>query len=71
VIIPLMGSTVSGRPAGVAVREGFTDAKIAKSMTPIQVAMINEIFMAGFPGIGILMQLNNIFRDGASGKSHK
>jgi hypothetical protein len=50
-----LGSTVSGRPTGVAVCEGFTDAKIAKSTTPTQVAMINEIFMAGFPGTGILM----------------
>jgi hypothetical protein len=49
-ITPLMGSTVSRRPAGAAVCEVF-DATKAKKTALIQAAMIKEIFTEGVPGI--------------------
>ncbi len=46
-ITPLMGSTVAGRPARVAVCEGGADNRIAKSPAPIQTTTINEVFTEG------------------------
>jgi hypothetical protein len=42
-IIPLMASTVAGRPAGVAVREVPSNVKTAKRLALKHAAMINEI----------------------------